>query len=51
MVFSEFDNDPCTGTEEFTAQIIVLDPPGMIRNGYHMGVSFHASSPVGCRLE
>merc|ERR1711957_101553 len=42
-------NDPCKDTENFTAQVIVLNHPGEIRNGYAPVLDCHTAH-IACKF-
>lgn len=49
-VASDAKNDPATGVEDFTAQVIVLNHPGQIAVGYTPVLDCHTSH-VACKFE
>jgi len=48
-VASDSKNDPATDTENFTAQVIVMNHPGEIRNGYSPVLDCHTSH-IACKF-
>lgn len=48
-VASDSKNDPCKDTENFTAQVIVLNHPGQIANGYSPVCDCHTSH-IACKF-
>jgi elongation factor 1-alpha len=50
FVASDSKNDPATDTETFKAQVIVLNHPGEIRNGYTPVLDCHTSH-IACKFE
>merc|ERR1712070_559746 len=48
-VASDSKNDPAAGTENFTAQVIVLNHPGQICQGYTPVLDCH-TAPVACKF-
>jgi len=50
MVASPPTNDPAADAETFLAQVIVLDHPGSIRNGYCPAIAVHTAQ-VPCEFE
>merc|ERR1712110_910983 len=48
-VASDSKNDPCTDTEMFLAQVIVLNHPGQIHNGYSPVLDCHTSH-IACKF-
>jgi len=49
-VASDSKNDPAMGTESFLAQVIVMNHPGGIRNGYAPVCDCHTSH-IACKFE
>jgi len=49
-VCSDSKNDPACDTENFTAQVIVLNHPGEIRNGYTPVLDCHTSH-IACKFQ
>ncbi|KDO24362.1 elongation factor 1-alpha 1 [Saprolegnia parasitica CBS 223.65] len=49
-VASDSKNDPAKGTENFTAQVIVLNHPGQIGNGYSPVLDCHTAH-VACKFK
>jgi len=50
MVASFLTNDPAADAETFMAQVVVLDHPGSIRNGYCPAIAIHTAQ-VPCEFE
>jgi len=50
FVASDSKNDPAADTETFVAQVIVLNHPGEIRNGYTPVLDCHTSH-IACKFE
>ncbi|KAF0688372.1 Aste57867_19992 [Aphanomyces stellatus] len=50
FVASDSKNDPAKGTETFTAQVIVLNHPGQIGNGYSPVLDCHTAH-VACKFK
>ncbi len=48
-VASDSKNDPAQDTENFTAQVIVMNHPGEIRNGYSPVLDCHTSH-IACKF-
>jgi len=48
-VASDSKNDPASDTENFTAQVIVMNHPGEIRNGYSPVLDCHTSH-IACKF-
>jgi elongation factor 1-alpha len=48
-VCSDAKNDPATGVEDFTAQVIVLNHPGQISNGYTPVLDCHTAH-IACKF-
>jgi len=49
-VASDSKNDPCSDTEEFTAQVIVFNHPGQISNGYTPVLDCHTCH-IACKFD
>ena len=49
-VCSDSKNDPATDTQDFTAQVIVFNHPGEIRNGYTPVLDCHTCH-IACKFE
>merc|ERR1739849_17537 len=49
-VCSDSKNDPAKETDEFKAQVIILNHPGEIRKGYSPVVDCH-TAPIACKFE
>jgi len=49
-VASDSKNDPCTDTENFTAQVIVMNHPGEIKAGYAPVLDCHTCH-IACKFE
>ncbi|KAL7065900.1 putative elongation factor 1-alpha [Cryptosporidium serpentis] len=49
-VASDAKNDPAKGSENFTAQVIVLNHPGEIKNGYSPVVDCHTAH-ISCKFQ
>ncbi|ETL93490.1 elongation factor 1-alpha 2, partial [Phytophthora nicotianae] len=49
-VASDSKNDPAKGTQDFTAQVIVLNHPGQIGNGYSPVLDCHTAH-VACKFK
>ncbi|KAL4166475.1 hypothetical protein KRP22_013733 [Phytophthora ramorum] len=50
FVASDSKNDPAKGTQDFTAQVIVLNHPGQIGNGYSPVLDCHTAH-VACKFK
>lgn len=50
FVASDSKNDPAKGCENFTAQVIVLNHPGEIKNGYSPVVDCHTAH-ISCKFQ
>ena len=50
FVASDAKNDPAKGCEDFTAQVIVLNHPGEIKNGYSPVVDCHTAH-ISCKFQ
>lgn len=50
MILSSASNDPAAHAESILAQVIVLDHPGQIRNGYCPSIAVHTAQ-VPCEFE
>ncbi|KAK9172230.1 translation elongation factor EF-1 subunit alpha [Cryptosporidium meleagridis] len=50
FVASDAKNDPAKGCENFTAQVIVLNHPGEIKNGYSPVVDCHTAH-ISCKFQ
>ncbi|KAH9105870.1 hypothetical protein AeMF1_018423, partial [Aphanomyces euteiches] len=50
FVASDSKNDPAKGTENFTAQVIVMNHPGQIGNGYSPVLDCHTAH-VACKFK
>ncbi|CAD7704745.1 unnamed protein product [Ostreobium quekettii] len=48
-VASDSKNDPAKGTEEFTAQVIIMNHPGQISNGYTPVLDCHTAH-IACKF-
>lgn len=50
FVASDAKNDPAKGCEDFTAQVIILNHPGEIKNGYSPVVDCHTAH-ISCKFQ
>jgi len=50
FVASDSKNDPAMGVEDFTAQVIVLNHPGQIQNGYAPVLDCHTAH-IACKFD
>merc|ERR1712223_1673549 len=49
-VASDSKNDPCTDTEMFVAQVIIMNHPGEIKNGYSPVLDCHTAH-IACKFQ